>query len=46
MIRVNEVIVILFDDNNNDPYQENNSLIYNEVLVRKVAEVESNYKMR
>ena len=44
-ISVNEVIVIMFDDNNNDWYRENNSLNYNEVLVRKVAEVESNYKM-
>jgi len=45
MLRVNDVILIMFDDNNNDRYRENNSLNYNEVLVRKVAEVESNYKM-
>jgi len=40
------VIVIMFDDDNNDRYRENNSLNYNKVLVRKVVEVESNYKMR
>jgi len=45
-ISVNEVIVIMFDDNNNDWYRENNSLNYNEVLVMKVVEVKSNYKMR
>jgi len=36
----------MFDDNNNDRYWENNSLNYNEVLVRKVVEVKSNDKMR
>jgi hypothetical protein len=43
---VNEVMVIMFDDNNNDQYRENKSLNHNEVVVRKVFEVESNYKMR
>jgi len=38
MIRVTKVIVIMFDDNNNERYRENNSLNYNEVLVRKVVE--------
>lgn len=41
MIRVNEVIIIIFDDNNNDRYRENNFLNYNEVLVKKVVKVES-----
>jgi len=36
----------MFDDNNNDWYRENNFLNYNEVLVRKVVEVECNDKMR
>jgi len=36
----------MFDDNNNDRYRDNNSLNYNEVLVRKVVEVKSNDKMR
>ena len=35
----------MFDDNNNDRYWESNSLNYNEVLVTKVVEVESNNKM-
>jgi hypothetical protein len=46
MMRVNGVIVIMFDDNNNNQCRENTSLNYNEVLVRKVVEVESNYKIR
>jgi len=32
----------MFEDNNNDRYRESKTLNYNEVLVRKVAEVESN----
>jgi len=36
----------MFDDNNNDRYWENKTLNYNEVLVRKIVEVESEDKMR
>jgi len=36
----------MFDDNNNDRYRENKTLNHNEVLVRKVAEVESNDTLR
>jgi len=34
------------DNNNNDRYQENETKNYNEVLVRKVSEVEFNDKVR
>ena len=36
----------MIDDNNNDQYRENETLNYNVVLVRKVAEVESDDKVR
>jgi len=36
----------MFDDNNNDWYRENKTLNYNEVIVRKMVEVESDDKMR
>ena len=36
----------MFDDNNNDRYRENKTLNYNEVLVRKIVDVESNDKVR
>jgi len=36
----------MFDDNNNDWCRENKTLNYNEVLARKIAEFESNDKVR
>jgi hypothetical protein len=36
----------MVDDNNNDRYRENKTPNYNEVLVRKVSEVEFNEKVR
>jgi hypothetical protein len=36
----------MFDDNNNDRCRENETLNYDEVLVRKVVDVENNDKVR
>jgi hypothetical protein len=36
----------MFEDNNDDRYREKKILNYNEVLVWKIAEVESNDKVR
>jgi len=36
----------MFGDNNNDMYWDNKSLNYNEVLVGKVSDVESNDQVR
>jgi hypothetical protein len=36
----------MVDNSNNDKYRENETLNYNVVLVRKVAEVEINDKVR
>jgi len=36
----------MIDDNNNDQYRENETSNYSEVLVRKVAKVKFNYKVR